>query len=171
MRRPPDLDPPPSLVFEDWYRAEFPRVRRAMTLVTGDAGLAEDAAAEAFALAYAHWSRVCRMQSPGGWVHTTALNQVRRTWRRALLERRQRASSSVEHVPPPELPDTAVWRAVATLSPRARTAVALRYVADLTEAEVADAMNVTRGTIATTLSRARRDLADVLRTETTGSPA
>jgi RNA polymerase sigma-70 factor (ECF subfamily) len=170
MRRPPDVDPP-RLLFEDWYRAEFPRVRQAMTLVTGDPGLAEDAAAEAFALAYARWSRVGRMESPGGWVHTTALNQVRRSWRRTLLERRHRASSPAEHVPPPELPDTAVWRAVATLSPRARTAVALRYVADLTEAQVADAMNVTRGTVATTRSRARRELADALCTETTGSPS
>ncbi len=78
---------------------------------------------------------------------------------------------SLEPRPPPELPDTAVWRAVATLSPRARTAVALRYVADLTEAQVADAMNVTRGTVATTLSRARRELADALCIETTGSPS
>ncbi|WP_100349253.1 sigma factor-like helix-turn-helix DNA-binding protein [Luteimicrobium subarcticum] len=53
----------------------------------------------------------------------------------------------------------------AALSPRARTAVALRYGADLAEAEVADAMNVTRGTVATTLFRARRDPAAATRGE------
>jgi RNA polymerase sigma-70 factor (ECF subfamily) len=167
MRHPPG---PPPLVFADWYAAEFGRVRQAMTLVTGDPALAEEAAAEAFAQAFAHWPRVSHMASPGGWVHTTALNQVRRSWRRATLERRHAARSrAIGHVPAPEPPDTALWRAVAALSPRARTAVALRYVGDLTEAEVADAMNVTRGTVATTLSRARRDLAAALSHETTGS--
>jgi RNA polymerase sigma-70 factor (ECF subfamily) len=51
---------------------------------------------------------------------------------------------------------------VHTLAPRARTAIALRYVADLSEQTVADAMNVSRGTVATTLSRARRQLAGLL---------
>jgi len=38
----------------------------------------------------------------------------------------------------------------------------LRYVADLSEREIADVMGVTRGTVASTLSDARRSLADVL---------
>ncbi|WP_380173948.1 RNA polymerase sigma factor [Kineococcus sp. DHX-1] len=157
-------DEPEGLVFDDWYRREFPRVRQAMTLATGDPGLGEEAAAEAFAMAVVHWHRVRRMESPAGWVHATALNQVRRSWRRAALERRHTARLRLGEEPPPELPDTTLWRAVAELSPRARTAVALRYVADLTEAEVARAMDVTRGTVATTLSRARQQLAAHLQT-------
>ena len=153
---------PPGLDFDDWYRREFPRVRQAMTMVTGDPGVGEEAAAEAFALAVVHWGRVSRMDSPGGWVYATALNQVRRGWRRAALEQRHRDRSVEALVAPPEPPDTALWRAVAGLAPRARTAVALRYVADLSEDEVAAAMNVSRGTVATTLSRARKSLALVL---------
>lgn len=153
--------------FDAWYQREFPRVARAMTVATGDPGLGEEAAAEAFALALVHWRRVARMESPGGWVHTTALNQVRRSWRRAALENRYRARQREQHAPAPEVPDTALWRAVAALSPRARTAVALRYVADLTEADVAAAMNVSRGTVASTLSRARTQLAAALRPVTT----
>lgn len=156
--------------FDSWYRREFPRVRRAMAVAAGDAGVGEEAAAEAFALALVHWRRVARMDSPGGWVYATALNQVRRSWRRAALEDRYRARQREVHAPAPEPPDTALWRAVAALSPRARTAVALRYVADLTEAEVAAAMNVTRGTVATTLSRARTQLAAQLRPVTNGDP-
>ncbi|RHA38434.1 RNA polymerase sigma factor [Cellulomonas rhizosphaerae] len=153
---------PPALEFEGWYRREFPRVRQAMTMATGDAGLGEEAAAEAFALALVHWGRVSGMDSPGGWVYATALNQVRRSWRRTALEQRHQARTRQAPVPPPEPPDTALWRAVAQLSPRARTAIALRYVADLPEAEVAAAMNVSRGTVATTLSRARKHLAALL---------
>ena len=154
--------------FDDWYRQEFPRVSRAMALATGDPGLGEEAAAEAFAVALVHWGRVRRMESPGGWVYATALNQIRRSWRRGVLEDRYRERQRQVHAPPPEPPDTALWRAVAALSPRARTAIALRYVADLTEADVAAAMNVSRGTVATTLSRARTQLAAQLRPVTNG---
>ena len=152
-------EPASEFVFDDWYRREYPRVRQAMVLATGDVGLGEEAAAEAFALAVVHWSRVRAMDSPTGWVYTTALNQVRRAWRRTVLEQHHLRRTRSEPVYQPELPDTAVWLAVADLAPRARTAVALRYIADLTEAEVAAAMNVSRGTVATTLSRARTQLA------------
>jgi RNA polymerase sigma factor (sigma-70 family) len=157
--------------FDDWYRRECPRVSRAMALAAGDPGLGEEAAAEAFALALVHWGRVGRMESPGGWVYATALNQIRRSWRRALLEDRYRRRQSLVHASPPEPPDTALWRAVAALPPRTRTAVALRYIADLTEADVAATMNVSRGTVATTLSRARTTLAAQLRPVTNGEPA
>lgn len=159
-------DPPSAAArdaFEAWYRAEFPRVSKAMALATGDPGLGEEAAAESFALALLHWSRVGAMDSPGGWVYATALNQVRRSWRRQRLETRYLRRCRLQEVPPPQEPDTALWRAVAELSTRARTAVALRYVADLSEAEIAAVMNVTRGTVATTLSRARKRLAEQLR--------
>jgi RNA polymerase sigma-70 factor (ECF subfamily) len=65
-------------------------------------------------------------------------------------------------VDPPAEPDAALWDAVRALPPRARTAVALRYVADLPEAEIADVMGVARGTVAATLSSARRQLAGAL---------
>jgi len=156
--------------FAEWYRREFPRVRQAMTLATGNPSLGEEAAAEAFALALVHWRRVGAMDSPGGWVYATALNQVRRSWRRTALENRHRQRARLDHAPPPAEPDTALWRAVASLSPRARTAIALRYVADLTEADVAAAMNVSRGTVATTLSRARKQLALELRPVPNGDP-
>lgn len=68
---------------------------------------------------------------------------------------RQRAEST----DPPSAPDDQLWRAVARLAPRARTAVALRYVADLPEAEIAEIMGVARGTVAATLSSARKQLA------------
>jgi RNA polymerase sigma-70 factor (ECF subfamily) len=51
---------------------------------------------------------------------------------------------------------------VRALPPRARTAVALRYTAGLTEAEVAAAMHVAVGTASATLASARRALAAAL---------
>lgn len=160
MTTPPITGPPPE--FATWYAAELPRICRALALATGDVGLGEEAAAEAFARALVRWDRVGRMAAPGAWVYTVALNEVRRTWRRSALERRYVQRLRDENLPPPSAPDDELWRAVAALPPRARTAVALRYVADLSEAQVADVMNVSRGTVAATLSHARRRLATVL---------
>lgn len=163
-------DPPPPLVFAEWYQAEFPRVSRALALAAGDPLLGEEAASEAFARALASWRTVSLMGSPGGWVYSVALNELRRTWRRSRLERRYVARLRLTDVPEPAIPDDALWRAVAQLAPRARTAIALRYVADLPEAEIAAAMNIARGTVASTLSTARKQLAVALGPVLNGDP-
>src|SRR5690242_2104092 len=148
--------------FADWYAVTFPRVRAAVTLAVGDPWLAEEATAEAFARALASWGTVGDIGRPDAWVYTVALNQVRSRLRRTRLERRYVARQRAGYQPPPPEPDTALWAAVAALAPRMRTAVALRYVADLSEAEVAGAMGISRGTVAATLSKARARLAQLL---------
>ena len=55
-----------------------------------------------------------------------------------------------------------LWDAVRSLPAKQRTAVVLRYVGDYPEAEIAEAMGVTRGTVAATLSAARAALATKL---------
>jgi RNA polymerase sigma factor (sigma-70 family) len=148
--------------FESWYAREFPRVAATLALAVGDPGLAEEATAEAFARALTRWGQISRAGSPTGWVYTVALNQVRTTLRRRRLERRWAARQRIESTPPPADPDDELWRAVAALPERARIAIALRYVADLTETEVAAAMDVARGTVAATLHTARKRLARAL---------
>jgi RNA polymerase sigma-70 factor (ECF subfamily) len=147
--------------FSQWYAACMPRIVRALTLAVGDAGLAEEAAAEAFARALVHWRSV-RHDRRERWVFQVALNQVRSRFRRHRLEQRWAQRQQIVHQAPPADPDTALWTAVAQLPPRARTAVALRYVADLSEAEVAQAMGIARGTVAATLHKARHRLSQLL---------
>lgn len=152
--------------FDGWYRREHPRVLAALLLRCGDPHLAEEVAAEAFARALERWDRLRRMDSPGGWLHTVARNQLRRRARRARLEevllRRRRPQPTAA----PPTADPALWGAVRDLPPRMRESVVLRYVADLPEGEVARVMGITRGTVASTLHHARRRLADRL-----GAPA
>jgi RNA polymerase sigma-70 factor (ECF subfamily) len=147
--------------FESWYRAEHPRVLAALSVVAGDVDVANEVTAEAFARALERWDRVGSMDSPGGWTYRVALNVLRRRARRASLERRllRRVAS-----PPGSVPAHAVevWQAVTALPPRMRSAVALRYLGGLTEAEVAEAMGVAPGTVAATLHDARRRLAPLL---------
>jgi RNA polymerase sigma-70 factor (ECF subfamily) len=149
--------------FGAWYRANHAGVLATLTLTAGSTEVAEDITAEAFARAFEHWDRVRTMAAPRGWLYKVALNLLRRRGRRLALERdllRRRATPALES-PPPAL-DPEVWEAVRSLPERQRTAVALRYVLDLPEAEVAQIMGTTRGSASATLTTARRRLESLL---------
>ena len=148
--------------FATWYRNEHPRLLAAMAIVTNDLHVAQDVTAEAFARALAAWNRVSNMESPTGWTYRVALNVARRRARRAALEQRalRRMVPADQGLPPERAFE--LWDAVRSLPPRARTAIALRYAAGLSEAEVAAAMGVAPGTASATLSTARKTLAVAL---------
>ena len=149
--------------FEHWYRCSYPRLVRALWLITGDRAHAEDVVAETCSRALTRWSSVSEMTNPTGWAYTVAVNLARRQARRRSLLRTRVDG----HTPPqsPDLDDEAidVWRAVRSLPPRQRQAVALRYIGDLSEAEVAQAMGISVGTASATLSQARVRLGESLR--------
>lgn len=155
--------------FAEWYRAEHPNVVGSMLVLCGDPDLAREVTDEAFARALSRWSKVERMRSPGGWTYRVALNQLRRTMRRRVVET-ERMTVVAESVPA-IAEHREVWDAVAALPERQREAVVLRYVADLPEAEIATAMKVSRGTVASTLADARTSLAKYLADEEIGEPS
>lgn len=149
--------------FEPWYTATYPRLVTALSLVSGNRQEAEDAAAEACARCLERWGTPDQPRNPSGWTYTVALNLLRRGWRN-----RRREADHLATIPVPvglegREPSLELWRAVAALPERERIAVVLRYVGDLSEREVADAMAVKPGTVATALFRARAKLATQLR--------
>jgi RNA polymerase sigma-70 factor (ECF subfamily) len=146
--------------FDGWYRGYHPVLVAALTVVAGDGSVASDAADEALVRAYERWSRVETMSSPEAWTYTVGVNLLRRRARRAAIEerfmhRRQRQLGSLELRPE-------VWDAVRRLPARQREAIALRYLLDLPEKQVADVMGVAVGTASATLATARRALAAAL---------
>lgn len=149
--------------FEPWYRTEYPRVVNSLTLLTGDRHVAADAGSEAFTRALAKWDRVSKMDRPGGWLYKVALNDARRRLRKSARDRS--TAVVLDWSPPitsPVEPDHELWAAVSQLPDRTRSAVVLRYVADLTEPAIAEALGVQRGTVATMLRRAHEALAQDL---------
>jgi RNA polymerase sigma factor (sigma-70 family) len=150
--------------FGAWYQEEHPRVLAALTVASGRADVAREATDEAFVRAYERWERVRRMASPGGWLYRVALNDLRRRCRRQAIERElmRRRRPGDEAASAPAALDPQVWDAVRALPLRQRTAVALRYVLDLPEADVARLMGVTRGAASATLTTARRRLEGLL---------
>jgi RNA polymerase sigma-70 factor (ECF subfamily) len=158
--------------FEAWYRTEHPRLVSALTVVARDASVAADVTDEAFARALERWARVQSMASRNGWVFRTALNVLRRRYRRRALEARllRRVATTEVHRPIDWSAET--WDALARLPHRERVAVALKYVADLTTDEIALAMGVAPGTVGSTLHSARARLGITLaETEPEGQPS
>ena len=157
-----------DLDFDPWYRCEHPRVAAALTAITGHPDVAAEATDEAFVRAYERWERVSLLDSPAGWVHTTALNVARRRLRRSAHERRllDRWVARRQHHPAPaDAPDgwsPEVWAALRTLPQRELQAVALRYIAGLPVAEVAETMGTAVGTATSALHSARGRMARLL---------
>jgi RNA polymerase sigma factor (sigma-70 family) len=149
--------------FTSWYLREAPRTVKTLTLAVGDAHLAQEVAAEAYARAWANWKQVSGMAAPSGWVYRVAMNLIRSRARRLRRDRLYARTAATPVVTTFSSPiDASLWKAVADLPPRARVAIAYRYLADLPEAEIATAMGISRGTVASTLSAARRQLAESL---------
>ncbi len=150
--------------FERWYRREHSRVLASMVVVTGNLDEAREVVDHAFAYALERWERVSRMDSPTGWTHAVAVNRARRRGRRSRRERELWSENLTRQVTAVGV-SLEVWDAVGRLPRREREAIALRYLADLTEAETANAMGIAPGTVARTLHDARQKLAAELGTE------
>ncbi|MGH2717227.1 MAG: sigma-70 family RNA polymerase sigma factor [Actinomycetota bacterium] len=147
--------------FEAWYRSEHRKVVASLVALTGDPDAAREANDEAFARALARVGGLDLSQNATGWPHRVALNCFRRTSRRRGLERRSQARAGRPDLAVPE-PDKEIWDAVRRLPRRQREAVALRYVADLPEAEIALAMGISRGAVSSSLAVAKKALSVAL---------
>jgi RNA polymerase sigma factor (sigma-70 family) len=151
--RRPDYVAPGRPDFDGWYPDAWRRLVAAMIALTGDQAVAEDLASQAIARAYERWERI---QDPSPWTYRVAVNLARRRWRRLGRERALPSPPGrTAHIPEvvPEL-----WRAVAALPLRQRTAIVLRYVLDLRQEEIAEVMGIRPGTVAATLHAARARL-------------
>ena len=147
--------------FEAWYRLERPALVRAVWAMCGERDLAADVVDEAFSRALARRAQLGQMESPGGWVRTVAVNQLRRTMRRRAMETRvlRRKAVGAESVP---ASDVELWQVVRSLPPRQREVVALRYVLGCSEAETASILGISEGSASASLVKARRRLAEML---------
>ncbi len=132
-------------------RREWPRLVGSLSLFTGDGDLAEDLAQETLTRVCRDWRTVSNLDSPGAWAHRVALNLARSHYRHRSVARRQRArlARASEAHDPDTATVIAVRNAVSQLPVRQRTALVLRYFADLSVAETAAAMQCPQGTVKT----------------------
>jgi RNA polymerase sigma-70 factor, ECF subfamily len=148
--------------FDEFFRACFDPVARALMLAGAERELAHDATQEALVRALRRWRQVRQLGRPDGWVYVVAMNYVRDRWRRQARSHRNgpdRADGRASVDPSGAIATRLCVRdAIATLPPRQRQAVVLRYVADLPLFDVAAAMGCSVGTVKSTLHAALRAL-------------
>ena len=136
----------------------------AVALASGSYPAAEDAVQEALVRAWIRSERGEQLDSLPAWVAAVALNQTRSGWRRSMAERRARrripAGSGTAAAPSGDQVDVA--RALEALPRRQREVAVLRYLLEMSTAEVAAALDITEGTVKSSLARARAHLAKTL---------
>jgi RNA polymerase sigma-70 factor, ECF subfamily len=138
---------------ERLFREHWPRAYRAARLVSGDAVAAEDIAQEAFLAAVRNLDRFDRRRPFGPWLHRIVVNRAI-DWTRA---RRLRGEVELgEHLPAraaaPALNGDALGK-ISTLAPEQRAVVVLRYVLEYTPGEIAELLDLPRGTVNSRLRR------------------
>jgi RNA polymerase sigma-70 factor (ECF subfamily) len=137
---------------ERLFREHWPRAYRAAFLVTGDAAAAEDIAQEGFLAAIRTLDRFDRRRPFGPWLHRIVVNRAI-AWTRARKLRREVELGEYLPAPPAaELDGSALGR-IAELSPEHRAVVVLRYVLEYTPGEIAELLDLPRGTVNSRLRR------------------
>jgi RNA polymerase sigma-70 factor, ECF subfamily len=139
---------------EALFRAHWHRAHRAAYLVVHDAAAAEDIAQEAFLAAVRTLDRFDRRRPFGPWLHRIVVNRAI-DWARSRALRRE--AELVEELAPgptrePGDPE-AVAAALASLSPEHRAVIVLRYLFEYTPGEIADLLDLPRGTVNSRLRR------------------
>ncbi|SHN28847.1 SigE family RNA polymerase sigma factor [Cryptosporangium aurantiacum] len=155
----------PDLV-ELYHHRRLALVRLAVLLVD-DLPTAEDVVQDAFAAAYRrHGATLSRVDNPDAYLNTSVVNAARSVLRRRRTLRA--APPRVEYGPPTDErlllaeEHREVLAALRRLPRRQREVLVLRYWSDLSEAQIADTLGISRGTVKSTASRALAALENLL---------
>jgi RNA polymerase sigma-70 factor (ECF subfamily) len=145
--------------FEALFRAHWPAAYRAAFLVVHDAATAEDVAQESFLAAVRALDRFDRRRPFGPWLHRIVVNRAID----AVRARSLRAESELDDAEAAprgrELSDETL-AALAALSPEHRAVIVLRHLLEYTPGEIAEMLELPRGTVN---SRLRRGLDELRR--------
>jgi RNA polymerase sigma-70 factor (ECF subfamily) len=162
------------------YRREVGRCTATLIRVLGDIDLAEDAVAEAFAVAAERWPITGTPPNPGGWITTTARNRAIDRLRRERTRDDRHLAAQRLHEDDMDPDDTSDLDGLddfvdvvaddqlrlmflcchPALGPDAQVALTLRLLGGLETPEIARAFVVPEATIAQRLVRAKRKLRD-----------
>ncbi len=135
----------------------LPQLRRATALARTREGAA-DAVHEAFVDVYRHWGR---LENPGAYLNRAVVNRCRDDGRRASsrdrvklkLIRNTDTRTAAAHDATPVIADDELWQALAALPFNQRAAIVLRHFAGHSEAEIAELLDCSTGSVGPWISR------------------
>ena len=128
---------------------------RSAYLLTGNEATAQDLVQTAIVTTWRRWERITNKEDPEGYVRRVLITTFLTSWRRRWWY----------EIPTADMPDAAVEdgdadvrlsvkRALAALPPRQRAVIVLRYLDDLSEADAAQALGCSTGTVKSQAARA-----------------
>jgi len=146
--------------FTSYVRARGPVLLRTARSLTANHSDAEDLLQTALAKTFVAWERIEDHRALDGYVRRALLNTRTSQWRKRKVD-----EFACEELPEPagtpaadpaerQVLHDAMWRAVMKLPDRQRAMVVLRYYEDLSEAQTAEVLGVSVGTVKSAVSRA-----------------
>jgi RNA polymerase sigma factor (sigma-70 family) len=155
--------------YEDFVRLHFHPLEKSLSLITLDAGLAADAAQEAFLRLYLRWDEVDRLDDPVAWLYRVGINRChdyRRQIKRATrLFDRLSAQADPDEAGEQWVPGAEFAGLVKRLPKQQRVAAVLFYQADLSTKEIARTMQISESAVKSHLQRAREALRPLVEVE------
>lgn len=160
---------------ETFAAARGPALRRFAYLLCGDRQRAEDLVQSAFARVLRHWPRIAAVEHPEAYVRQVLVREHLSWWRRrssrevvtaGVTDELDRTSSGDDFTTDAVERDAA-WQLLATLPPRQRAVLVLRFYEDLDDAAVARVLGTSESTVRSNAARGLASLRRALR----GTPA
>jgi RNA polymerase sigma-70 factor (sigma-E family) len=157
-----------DVTIDDIYRTHRMGMVRLAILLVDDQASAEDVVQEAFAGLFRNWGGLRDNAAAIGYLRTAVVNGSR-----SMLRRRRTARAyvpphagterSAESLALLTAEHQAVVSALGDLAPRQREVLVLRYYGGLSEAEIAEATGLSKGTVKSTASRAVAKLGEIMK--------
>ena len=149
------------------YTSHYRELVRLAAFLTGDRDNAEEVVQDAYVKVHASWRRVRELDKAEAYLRTAVVNLSRSRLRRKQVAQKHQAAllpdaASAESFAMEHAQRDAVLAALRELPRRQREAVVLRYYGDLSEAQTADAMGCSVGSVKSHTSRAMAALRPLL---------
>ena len=156
-----------DLAVTELYSVQYKALVRLAAMLVRDTSTAEEVVQEAFIAMHDGWHRLKDAEKALAYLRQAVVNRSRSVLRHRMVVEKNAPKPapdmpSAEHGAMALLERSAVIAALRGLPERQREAIVLRYYADLSEAEIAAAMRISRGAVKSHTARAMAALKAVL---------
>lgn len=157
------------------YHQSYATLVRLAWLLTRDQGRAEELVQDAFVDLHQRWPQLSDHTAAAGYLRTSVVNRARSSLRHLQVVRKhaptqlvdldRHSEQSAEHGALDRLEQQRIIASLNGLPTRQREVLILRYYGQLSEAEIADTLRISRGAVKSHSSRGLRALRPVLGAE------
>lgn len=141
-----------DVAYTDFVQSQWASLYRTAFLLTGDHQRAEDVVQTALMKLYLAWPRVVSMSHPAAYARTVVVNQLTSWWRLRSNSERPTPNRTDQVLPAFDeglVEARTLWTQVLGLPPRQRAVIVLRYYEDRSEAEIAEILGISAGSVKT----------------------